>query len=337
MKNLIVYFLSLAFLLFSGCNKKKDLKGVDFRAEMVNFVHGISTYAKSADPEFLIIPQNGEQLVDDELYLGCIDGIGREDLSYGYDHDGEATSSSDRGEILPFIDKVAAAGKVVLVTDYVFSDSEDNPHYDYSTQEKINNAYQFSTGRGYIPYATVRNLNYLTINPGHEPDVDSIVTIADVKSFLYYLQPAGSVSKDKFIQDISLTNYDIVIMDMTYDGLDEFSAQQIQDIRSGLNGGKGGYVLAYMSIGEAEDYRFYWDEAWTKRNGNPSADAPEWLYKENPDWEGNYKVLYWKDEWKNIIFGNEDAYLDKIMKKGYDGVYLDIIDGFEYFEDIMGE
>ncbi len=47
----------------------------------------------------------------------------------------------------------------------------------------------------------------------------------------------------------------------------------------------------------------------------------------------NYKVRYWEDGWQDIIFGNDNSYLKKILDAGFDGVYLDIIDGFEYFED----
>jgi cysteinyl-tRNA synthetase len=56
------------------------------------------------------------------------------------------------------------------------------------------------------------------------------------------------------------------------------------------------------------------------------------MAEENPEWEGNYKVKYWEKEWQDIIFGNEDSYLQKILDAGFDGVYLDIIDAFEYFE-----
>ncbi|NOX86519.1 MAG: hypothetical protein GXO86_11260, partial [Chlorobi bacterium] len=83
--------------------------------------------------------------------------------------------------------------------------------------------------------------------------------------------------------------------------------------------------VCYMSIGEAEDYRYYWQPDW--KPGNPS-----WLDKENPDWEGNYKVKYWDKGWQGIIFGNDGSYLKKILDAGFDGVYLDIIDAFEYFE-----
>jgi cysteinyl-tRNA synthetase len=53
---------------------------------------------------------------------------------------------------------------------------------------------------------------------------------------------------------------------------------------------------------------------------------------ENPDWPGNYKVKYWETDWQNIIYKNSDSYLNKILTAGFDGVYLDIIDAFEYYE-----
>ncbi len=81
-----------------------------------------------------------------------------------------------------------------------------------------------------------------------------------------------------------------------------------------------------MSIGEAEDYRYYWNENWI-------ANPPDWLAGENPDWEGNYKVKYWYSEWQNIIYGNNSSYLKKIIDAGFDGVYLDIIDAYEYFDE----
>ena len=58
-----------------------------------------------------------------------------------------------------------------------------------------------------------------------------------------------------------------------------------------------------------------------------------WIEADNPEWGGNYKVHYWDGEWQSLIYGNENAYLDRIVDAGFDGVYLDIIDAFEYFED----
>jgi cysteinyl-tRNA synthetase, unknown class len=81
-------------------------------------------------------------------------------------------------------------------------------------------------------------------------------------------------------------------------------------------------ILAYISIGEAEDYRSYWKSSWNK-------SPPDWLGKVNPDWEGNYKVRFWDSAWQKIILKQIDA----ILISGFDGIYLDIVDAWEYWGD----
>ena len=81
-------------------------------------------------------------------------------------------------------------------------------------------------------------------------------------------------------------------------------------------------LIAYLSIGEAENYRNYWQEDWKPGN-------PVFLDKENPNWKGNFKVKYWYSDWQKIVFDS----LFKIIDKGYDGVYLDIVDAYDYFDD----
>jgi len=104
-----------------------------------------------------------------------------------------------------------------------------------------------------------------------------------------------------------------------------YSSTEIARLKTKQNGGDR-LVICYLSIGEAEDYRYYWQASW-------KIDKPDWLEPENPEWEGNYKVKYWITEWQDIIFGNDSSYLKMILDAGFDGAYLDIIDGFEYFED----
>ena len=77
-------------------------------------------------------------------------------------------------------------------------------------------------------------------------------------------------------------------------------------------------VLAYMSIGEAEDYREYYPNMNKKL-----------ILELNEEWAGNYTVKYWESEWEKIIL----KYLDKILAQGFNGVYLDIVDGFHRFDD----
>lgn len=126
---------------------------------------------------------------------------------------------------------------------------------------------------------------------------------------------------------LDATNYDCLIIDAFMDDI-ALTSTQISELRTKPNGNRR-LVMAYMSIGEAEDYRYYWQPDW-------DANPPVWLETENPDWDGNYKVRYWDPAWQSIIYGTESAYLDRIMAAGFDGVYLDIIDAFEYFEERGG-
>ena len=107
-------------------------------------------------------------------------------------------------------------------------------------------------------------------------------------------------------------------------------------------------MLCYLSIGEAENYRFYWNDAW-------SARAPEWLGAENAAWKGNYHVNYWDPAWQRLIVDRNPApaswpaswidqikravayhpatYLDRILDAGFDGVLLDRVDAFDKASD----
>lgn len=121
--------------------------------------------------------------------------------------------------------------------------------------------------------------------------------------------------------EIEKAGFKNAIIDYSGDGSadEEFTATEILPLTQ-----DGRIALCYFSIGEAEEYRFYWKKEWK------GAQRPEWLGRENPDWEGNYCVRYWKPEWREMVL---KPYLEKIVAQGFSGVYLDIVDGFEYWGD----
>ena len=82
---------------------------------------------------------------------------------------------------------------------------------------------------------------------------------------------------------------------------------------------KSKYMVAYISLGEAEDYRDYWKPAWKKVK-------PVWLGPENPEWKGNYSVKqFWHPDWWDITA----KILDDVMIQGFGGVYIDKIDVYD--------
>lgn len=140
-------------------------------------------------------------------------------------------------------------------------------------------------------------------------------------SWVYQLQSATP-------PELAASGYDIVVMDYSSDGTEQgaYTKTELDSIRAGEGPDT---ILAYLSIGEAEDYRYYFDPEWIGLFGRPTDAAPCWLGRTNPEWRGNYKVQYWSAAWHQVVMG----YLDRITAAGFDGVYLDIIDGYEYWTD----
>lgn len=312
--------LLIFILLISSCGNILSSDGIDYRDEMRSFVQNISSYAKKQDPGFIIIPQNGHQLLVKNgkvatNYLNAIDGLGQESLFFGYADMNLPTPAPETNELLNLLNMGKNAGKTVLVTDYCF------------TSFKVNNSYSQNQALGYLSFAApVRELSVIPSNPTPLPGENDkiITTLSQAKNFLYLLNKENSSGKAGFISAIQQTNYDVIIIDAFY-GSQMFTPRDIQQLKQKKNGGKR-LVISYLSIGEAETYRYYWQSSWKPGN-------PEWLVTENPEWEGNYKVKYWEPEWHDVIYGNEDSYVQQIIDTGFDGAYLDIIDGFDFFEN----
>jgi cysteinyl-tRNA synthetase, unknown class len=135
------------------------------------------------------------------------------------------------------------------------------------------------------------------------------------RSFVYQLQNLN-------VAQVATSPFDLLVTDYSLDG-SASGTLSVADV-SALRAGGSRTVLAYLSIGEAESYRYYWQPSW-------QPGSPTWLGPANPDFPDNYKVRYWDPEWQRVIFGSSNAYLDQIIAQGFDGVYLDVIDAFEFW------
>lgn len=341
MKKITVIFIEILFVfVIFGCSSdenKSDEENLNYKQLMRTFVQNISSYSKTINTNFKIIPQNGIELstTNGEIsgsaaidYLKAIDGVGQEDLFYGYDDDNQATPLATQSYLIAFLDSIKANGVEVLVTDYC---------WDY---DKVDDSYERNFSRGYISFAAPeRYLNVIPTYPNpifHENNND-ITDLSAAKNFLYLIDPSNYTGdKNAFLQDLQDTNYDVLIIDAFFfdsnGNMQWLNLNDINSLKTKKNGGKR-LVFSFMSIGEAESYRYYWNHVWdADGDGHPDGGSPEWLADENPNWPGNYKVRYWYSEWQAIIYGNDSSYLKNILDNGFDGVYLDIIDAFEYFE-----
>jgi len=151
-------------------------------------------------------------------------------------------------------------------------------------------------------------------SPSTSPAVVSQRPWSQARNFAIQLQ---NMSTD----EVRLSNFEIIITDPDYgDSNDAFTRPRVQLLKSGL-AGKSRLAVAYMSTGEAESYRSYWQAGWVPGN-------PTWLDAVNPDWHENYKVKYWDPRWEAIL----NTRIDALVDLGFDGVFLDVVDAFEYYE-----
>jgi cysteinyl-tRNA synthetase len=141
--------------------------------------------------------------------------------------------------------------------------------------------------------------------------------LANVTHWLYLI---GANPDPEMIAQIAASDYDLVVLDFIpsqSDATDYPMAEAIAQLHQ-----KGKLVIAYIDIGEAEDYRTYWQKDW--RVGNP-----RWITGADPDgWEGNFPVAFWYTEWRTIWLG-EGGMLEQILEVGFDGVYLDWISAYQ--------
>lgn len=134
---------------------------------------------------------------------------------------------------------------------------------------------------------------------------------------------------------LASATHDLLVIDSSDDGTNanRFTEGEITRMKDGMGGLS--VVASYVSIGEANDFRDYWDKDWTttgKASGKLTAEAPGWLGPINPDWPEGRKVRYWDEGWQDIIFNDAGTgEIDNIVKAGSDAAYLDIVDGYYFW------
>jgi cysteinyl-tRNA synthetase len=171
------------------------------------------------------------------------------------------------------------------------------------------------------------------------------MALADVTYWAYQIQ---DISAAGAVTGLVASHYDLLVLEPTR--TDWSSDDKYFDTRGMVtqlknspasDGTHRKLVIAYIDIGEAEDWRWYW--TWSKDwncEGAPPADWPGYILACDPDgWPGNYPVAYWDKDWKDIVitganqssapYGNYDSVIDEVIRDGFDGIYLDWVEGFE--------
>lgn len=289
-----------------------DQKTTKAGKKMQTFVIDISKYARNFNPNFIIIPQNGAELAFKNLepngklntsYLNAIDGIGVEDL---FTND-ERKVDTYRLNMLRKIN----ASKKIIVSDFLKTDKNILQNNELTSKENFISFPRTSSNEHYkeIPEQIINENN------------NNILKLSDAKNYLYLINSSNYKTKKVFLEAIAATNFDVVAIDLFYKNV-PLKIDEIKLLQTKANGGKR-LVIAYINIGAAENWRYYWNRKW-------SLNDPVWLKKKYEGYDDEVYVEFWHIDWQNTIYGNDDSYLKKIITARFDGAYLDNVEAY-YF------
>ncbi|PIE44961.1 MAG: glycoside hydrolase, end-alpha-1,4-polygalactosaminidase [Gammaproteobacteria bacterium] len=148
----------------------------------------------------------------------------------------------------------------------------------------------------------------------------------NISNFMYQIQQLGERSSIDLLDD---TEYDMLVVEPGFNLSDSpyDVAYMVNKLKTKPNGDNR-ILLAYIDIGQAEEWRTYWGNDWIAPT-ETAKGYPDFLVTVDPDgWEGNYPVAYWDADWQSIWLGN-NGLIKKIADFGFDGVYLDWVEAYD--------
>lgn len=128
---------------------------------------------------------------------------------------------------------------------------------------------------------------------------------------------------------LAATDYPLLVVEPGHNLKDDPSdmVEVISKLRIAPDGSDR-LLLAYVDVGQAEDYRDYWQPSWVAPTETEAGD-PEFLLTIDPDgWSGNYVVAYWDMRWKDLWVGDQGI-VAELAAVGFDGIYLDWVEAYD--------
>ena len=207
----------------------------DYREEMRRFIQAIGTFARQNRRDFLIIPQNGLELlakVDTidtsqrspaRTYMRSIDGVLQEALYFG-DPDFDKPPPAERQEKLLKLTELARTnGLRVLVMDYG------------RKAKTVNDSHRRNAAKGYVPFVAhdraqeLGSLPRYPRRPFHENGA-SVLSLKSVRNFLYLRNSAPFGRQDEFAMALRGTNFDMVVVDV-FHGRTPLTKQAVESLK----------------------------------------------------------------------------------------------------------
>ncbi|MDQ7824958.1 MAG: endo alpha-1,4 polygalactosaminidase [Candidatus Eremiobacteraeota bacterium] len=332
--------------------------GRDTAQEMASFIEKIRLHGQAKTPGFLIMQNNAADLAQKcPASMQNIDLISQEAVWYtgastsrwndssGYDR---AVPAGTSQSLITLLKPYRNAGKVVCDLEYAkkyagkaYRNGSAQGYLTYCSRTSLSRLTTTPPPAYNSPAPTPSP----TVSPSPSPSPTPVPTaspspspapspspvpspatglspipLSQVKSWAIQLQ---NTDTSQAAATLGSSRYHMLILEgnNTIKG-SSFNTRAMTDQLKATYAGSGPWrklLIAYTSIGEAEDYRSYWTWAST---------WPSFIITANSQWVGNYPVAFWDPAWKNIVIYNNDSLVNQAINGGFDGIFLDVVDVF---------
>lgn len=176
-----------------------------------------------------------------------------------------------------------------------------------------------------LSYASMGNARLDTVPKGHPrlENADPVATITAARTWLPVLRGDRYGSKAEWLMALEKTNHDVLLIDVAHRGESGLTAAEVKRLKFKELGAPR-LVMAVLPIGKAYDWRWYWQKGWEAGN-------PPFLFAPDADDPGSFITDLADPQWKEML----GKTLAGILDAGFDGVVLDDVDTYLWFEDLM--
>lgn len=313
---------------------------INYRQKMRDNLIALANYAQAENKDFIIIAHEGEELLHKSLWEYHLEGynearkkgINAADPAFltnlkHHAPEKEAVAGSQSSQYLKKLNGIT-------INNRFCGQRQISPHIKNSnlkiisidnckTEDDYDEAIMNSVGLNYLLYGFVKPENaFKKINkqPIINENANNIFSLKDAKNISFFIDDSKYGDKEKFLEDIRSSNYDIVVIEPFFRHKVPFSKEEIAGLKFKKNGTKR-LIIAKMNVSEARDDDYYWKDSWHLNN-------PSWLVR--PSFVDEHAVIteYWNDDWKKIM----GKFFKGIVDTGFDGAFLTGIQNHTYFE-----
>ncbi len=302
----------------------------NYRASMREMVEDLATYAEKRDPNFIVVTRPGFDLLSWSRREFDLAEIKRDPFAK-IPQDSIVQVGTPMRRYIQSIDgfmlngqfcaplRVPAADLQVMLKQGLKALTIEH----CGTPDQASAALQTAVRMGVVSHIDLDDTDDFARTPTRRPSPENprnVETLLGARNMVMLLDSRDYETREEWFAAMARTNYDILVTDAFYKGNRSLTKDEVHHLKFKEMGARR-LVLARMSVGYAEDERFYWQRDW--RIGEPS-----WIQALGPERAGQYVVEFWNPAWKAIV----GRYFAGIMDLGFDGVVLDGVEAYRRWE-----